>query len=108
MNDVIACGSSKFRKMVALSSGSQVDKLHLKRSFLRPKSSTVIYRWLFNRLTEIKFNGKAKEESFCCRLTLKLTGMESVYFAACNFKTTDKSGLNLGIFQRVYKNFRME
>ena len=27
-----------------------------------------------------------------------------VYFAACNFKTTDKSGLNLGIFQRVFPN----
>ena len=49
-----------------------------------------------------------KEKSICCSLTLKLTGMESVYFATCNFKTTDKSGLNLGIFQRVYKNYRME
>ena len=39
-----------------------------------------------------------KEKSICCSLTLKLTGMESVYFAACNFKTTDKSGLNLGYF----------
>ena len=48
-----------------------------------------------------------KEKSICCSLTLKLTGMESVYFAACNFKATDKSGLNLGIVQRVYKNFRM-
>ena len=33
-----------------------------------------------------------KEKSFCCSLTQKLAGMESVYFAACNFKTTDKSG----------------
>ena len=38
-------------------------KLHLNRSSLRPKSSTVIHRWLFNQLTEIKFNGKAKEKS---------------------------------------------
>ena len=34
--------------------------------------------------------------------------MESVYFAGCNFKTTEKSGLNLGIFERVCRNFRME
>ena len=40
---------------------------------------------------------------------LKLTEMESVYFAACNFKTTDMSGpVNLEIFQRVYKKFRMK
>ena len=67
----------------------KVDKLHLNRSSLRPKSSTVIHRWLFNRLTEIKFNSKAKEKSICCSLTLELTGMEFVYFAVCNFKTTD-------------------
>ena len=86
----------------------KADKLHLIRSSLSRESSTVVHRWLFNRLIKIKFNGKMKEKSICCSLTLKLTGMESVYFAACNFKTTDKSGLNLGIFQRVYKNFRME
>ena len=55
------------------------------------------------RLTKIKFHGKVKEKSICCSLTLKLTGMESVYFAACNVKTTDKvRGVNVGIFQRVY------
>ena len=49
-----------------------------------------------------------KEKSICCSLTLMLADIESVYFAACNFKTTEKSGLNLGIFERVCKNFRME
>ena len=67
----------------------KVDKLNLNRSSLRCKSSTVVHRLLFNRLTEIKFNSKAKEKSICCSLKLKLTGMEFVYFAACNFKTTD-------------------
>ena len=66
----------------------KVDKLHLNRSSLRPKSSTVVHRWLFSWLTEIKFNGKAKEKSICCSLTLKLTGMESVYFTSYN-RTTD-------------------
>ena len=43
-----------------------------------------------------------KEKSICCSLTLMLTGMESVYFAVCNFKTTDKSvPVNLGIFPQV-------
>ena len=54
---------------------------------MRPKSSTVVHRWLFNRLTEIKFNSKAKEKSTCCSLTLELTGMEFVvYFAAVTSK----------------------
>ena len=61
-------------------------KLHLNRSCLRPKSSTVVHRWLFSRLTEIKFNSKAKEKSICCSLTLELTGMEFVYFAAVTSK----------------------
>ena len=64
----------------------KVDKLHLNRSSLRPKSSTVVHRWLFSRLTEIKFHSKAKEKSICCSLTLELTGMEFVYFAAVNSK----------------------
>ena len=67
----------------------KVDKLHLSRSSLRPKSSkssTVVHRWLFSRLTEIKFNSKAKEKSICCSLTLELTGMEFVYFAAVTSK----------------------
>ena len=67
----------------------KVDKLYLKRSSLRTKSSTVVHRWLFNRLSDIKFNGEVKEKSICCSLTLKSTGMESVYFCACNFKRTD-------------------
>ena len=64
----------------------KVDKLHLNRSSLRPKSSTVVHRWLFSRLTEIKFHSKAKEKSICCSLTLELTGMEFVYFAAVTSK----------------------
>ena len=51
-----------------------------------PKSSTVVHRWLFSRLTEIKFNSKAKEKSICCSLTLELTEMEFVYFAAVTSK----------------------
>ena len=31
-----------------------------------------------------------KEKSIYCSLALKLTGMESVYFVARNFKTTDE------------------
>ena len=62
---------------------NKVDKLHLNRSSLRPKSSTVIHRWLFNQLTEIKFNGKAKEKSICCNLTLKLTGMDDLFILPC-------------------------
>ena len=106
MNYVFARGSSKFRQNGCVL--DKADKLHLNRSSLRSESSTVVHRWLFNRLIEISLNGKVKEKSISCSLTLKLTGMEFVYFAACNFKTTDKSGLNLGIFQRVYKNVRME
>ena len=64
----------------------KVDKLHLNRSSLRPKSSTVAHRWLFSRLTEIKFNSKAKEKSICCSLTLEFTGMEFVYFVAVTSK----------------------
>ena len=64
----------------------KVDKLHLNRSFLGPKSSTVVHRWLFSLLTEIKFHSKAKEKSICCSLTLELTGMEFVYFAAVTSK----------------------
>ena len=68
----------------------KVDKLHLNRSSLRPKSSTVVHRWLFSRLTEIKFHSiKAKEKSIFYSLTLELTGMEFVYFAAVTVKTTD-------------------
>ena len=33
-----------------------MDKLHLNRSSLRPKSSTVVHRWLLNRLTDFKNN----------------------------------------------------
>ena len=106
MNYVIARGSSNFRQNGSVL--DKVDKLHLKRSSLSPESSTVVHMRLFNRLTEISFNGKAKEKSICCSLTLMLADMESVYFAACNFKTTEKSGLNLGIFERVCNNFRME
>ena len=89
----------------------KVDKLHLNWSSLRRKSSTVVHRWLFNRLTEIKFNGKAKEKSIYFSLTLKLTGND-VYFAACNFKTTDTwecfrgltriSEWNKGRFKKIY------
>ena len=64
----------------------KVDKLHLNRSSLRPKSSTVVHRWLFSRLTEIKFDSKAKEKTICCSLMLELTGMEFVYFAAVTSK----------------------
>ena len=79
-------------------------KLHLNRSSLRPKSSTVVHWWLFGRLTEIKFNSKAKEKSICCSLTLEsVTGMEFVYFAAVTSKQ-----LILGNISGVYKNFRME
>ena len=106
MSYVIARGSSNIRQNGSVL--DKVDKLHLKRSSLSPESSTVVHRRLFNRLTEISFNGKAKEKSsICCSLTLMLAH-GSVYFAACNFKTTEKSGLNLGIFERVCKNFRME
>ena len=40
------------------------DKLHLNRSSLMPKSSTVLHRWLSNRLTESTFNGIAKEKRY--------------------------------------------
>ena len=61
MNYVIARGSSNFRQNGSVF--DKVEKLHLKRSSLSPESSTVVHRRLFNRLTEISFNGKAKEKS---------------------------------------------
>ena len=100
MNYVIARGSSNFRQNGSVL--DKVEKLHLKRSSLSPESSTVVHRRLFN------LKAKAKEKSICCSWTLMLADIESVYFAACNLKTTEKSGLNLGIFKRVCKNFRME
>ena len=71
MNYVSARGSSNFRQNGSVL--DKVDKLHLKRSSLSPELSTVVHRRLFNRLTEISFNGKAKEKSICCcSLTLML------------------------------------
>ena len=70
MNYAIARGSSNFRQNGCVL--DKVDKLHLKRSSLSPESSTVVHRRLFNRLTEIEFNGRAKEKSICCNLTLML------------------------------------
>ena len=75
----------------------KVDKLHPNRSSLRPKSSAVIHRWLFSRLTEIKFNSKAKEKSICCSLTLELTGMEFVYFAAVTSKQLTLGNISGGL-----------
>ena len=70
MNYVIARGSSNFRQNGSVF--DKVEKLHLKGSSLSPESSTVVHRRLFNRLTEISFNGKAIEKSICCSLTLML------------------------------------
>ena len=47
---VISRGYFKSRQNGSL---DKVDKLHLNRSSLRRKSSTVVQRWLLNRLTEI-------------------------------------------------------
>ena len=50
MNYVIARGSSKFRQNGCVL--DEAEKLHLNMSSLSPESSTVVHRWLFNRLTE--------------------------------------------------------
>ena len=52
MNYVIGRGSSNFRQNGSVLD-KVMDKLHLNGSSLSPESSTVIHRWLFNRLTEI-------------------------------------------------------
>ena len=85
-----------FSKLVARFS-IKWTKLHLNRSSLRPKSSTVVHRWFFNLLTEIKFNSKAKEKSICCSLTLELTGMEFVYFAAVTSKQLILGNISEGL-----------
>ena len=51
MNYVIAFGSSKFRQNGCVL--DKADKLHLNRSSLSPESSTVVYSWFFDQLTEI-------------------------------------------------------
>ena len=45
MNNVIVRGSSQFCQNGSVL--DKADKLHLNRSSLRPKSSTVVHRWLF-------------------------------------------------------------
>ena len=74
---------------------SSIAELNRTQSTDWVRLSSIEFDWRFDLL--------GREKSICCSLTPRLTGMESVYF-----KTTDKSGLNLGIFQRGYKNFWVE
>ena len=62
----------------------------------------------FQSAAGVKLNStvKRKRRVFLLYFDAEVTGMESVYFAACNFKTTDKSGPNLGMLQSINNNFQ--
>ena len=84
MNFVIARGFLKFRQNGGVL--DKADKLHLNRSSLSPESSTVVHRWLFNRLTEILFNAKVKEKSICLTRKNPKTALKNAQKRSENFK----------------------